>query len=163
VRAGTLALTANSSGFLTRTVEGQLGIQCRVDRKCGRHDQQRVAIRRGLGHGIGSNHRARAGAVLDDDRLPERFLQVRLQQPRQDVLCRAGLRRHDDADRPAGISIGPAIRSADKQEKRGGHTDAASLQRAKAEGEIRTSAELHCERSLVFFQKIPRTRTARKH
>ena len=144
-------------------VEAELRVERRIDRERGRHDQQRVAVRRRLGDGVGADHRARARAVLDDDRLAERFLEVWLQQPRHDVLRRAGLRGHDDADRPARIVVRLRVGGAGQREERDGHADEASVRSAQAEKWKSTCVQLHCDRSgteLACTDTGPRTSRA---
>src|SRR6185295_6779032 len=47
-------------------------VQARGERQvCRRAEEDRIAVGLGLGHGVGADDRAAAGAVLDDHRLPE--------------------------------------------------------------------------------------------
>ena len=62
-------------------------------------EQQRVAVGRRLGDGVGADHAARAGAVVDDDRLAERLGQRLLHDARIEIDRAARRERHDDADR----------------------------------------------------------------
>ena len=76
-----------------------------VDRVGVRHHQQRVAVRRRFRHEVGADDRAGAGAVLDDERLSQRLLQLLAEIARVDVGRAAGAERHDDAYRFRGISL----------------------------------------------------------
>ncbi len=69
-------------------------------------DQQRVAVGRGLGRLRRADHGACAGAVLDDERLLQAFLQVLADQPRGDVGRPAGAERNDELDDPRRIILG---------------------------------------------------------
>jgi hypothetical protein len=79
----------------------KLGVGRRDDRVRRRHHQQRVTIRRCLGDRISAHDAARGRAIVDDHRLAERLLQMRLQQTRGRVVEPAGRERHDQPDRPA--------------------------------------------------------------
>ena len=70
-------------------------------------DQQRVAVRIGFCHHAGADPAGGAGTILDDDRLAQRTLQMRRQQPRHDVGSAARCKRHDDADRTGWIGDCP--------------------------------------------------------
>ena len=63
-------------------------------------EEERVAIRRRLRRLAGRDQAVRAGTVLDDDRLPERFRELRRDLARADVRRAAGDGRYDDAQRP---------------------------------------------------------------
>jgi hypothetical protein len=92
---------------------------------------ERVAVGRGLGHGVRSDHGASARAVFDDDRLSECLLQIRLQQASDNVLRRTGLRRHDDANGPARVIVGEGAGSTGEHEECDAGT--TRLQSGKAE------------------------------
>src|SRR5205807_1598195 len=68
-------------------------------------DQERVAIRCGLGHRIVADHAAGTRAVIDYDRLAERFLELRPDQARRGVGTATGRIGHDDANGLAGIVL----------------------------------------------------------
>jgi len=67
--------------------------------------QQRVAVGRGLGHGIARQIAAGAGLVLDYDRLAEARRQSLGVNPGDDVDRTAGRKSHDQPDRPVGIAL----------------------------------------------------------
>src|SRR5262249_10742569 len=71
-------------------------------RRVGR-EEQRVAIGRRLGHEVGPDVAAGAGAVFDDDRLAPGFRQPRPQETGQDIDRAARRIGHDDANRMVGI------------------------------------------------------------
>ncbi len=74
-----------------------------------RRHQQRVAVGLGLRDRVGADAAGRARAVLDNERLPEGRLQMRLHQPRDQVGPTAGRERNDDPDRPClGLGDGRA-------------------------------------------------------
>ena len=63
-------------------------------------DQQRVAVRRGLGHVLGGDDGAGAGLVLHQHWLAQALAQLlRHDQAREDVVAAAGPEADDDADR----------------------------------------------------------------
>src|SRR5262249_26722828 len=68
-------------------------------------DQQRVAVRRGLGESARPDATGGARAVLDHELLAERAPHVLAEQPRQDVVAAAGREWHDDGDRPDWIGL----------------------------------------------------------
>ena len=70
------------------------------------HQQQRVAVGRGLGNDVGADHRAAAGLVVDDEALAQRLLQPLREKAGVVVGRAAGGEGHDDADRPVGIALG---------------------------------------------------------
>ena len=68
-------------------------------------DQDRVAVGRRLGDGIGAERAARARAVLDHHRLAERLAELLPDQAGGHIGDAAGRERHDDADRAPGICL----------------------------------------------------------
>jgi len=48
---------------------------------------------------LGGDHAVRAGTVVHDDRLPQSFIELLCDQPRDDVLSGAGGGRDDQPDR----------------------------------------------------------------
>ena len=66
-------------------------------------NQHRVAVRRAFCDMRRADHAARAGAVLDDHRLPERVGELRRHHARDLVRRPARRRRHHDADDAVGI------------------------------------------------------------
>jgi hypothetical protein len=81
---------------------------------------------------IGADRAARARPVVDDHRLAERLLQVRLDDARHDVVEPAGRKRHHDAHRAVGIGL--RLRCGDAtREQDGGHGMGEPAAAVKAE------------------------------
>ena len=89
-------------------IVGQLLVERGVGgQRAGRRHEQRVAVGRRLRRRGRRDHGAAAGAVLDDDRLAEPLLELRLElRARQDVHGAAGAERQDQRDRPGWIVVG---------------------------------------------------------
>ncbi len=102
ITLGTPATSVMGAKSLLRVV-GHLAVQRLVDavRAHGAH-QQRVAVRRRLGHDVGADVAAGAGAVLHDELLAEGLGQFGRQRARQDVGGAAGGEGHHDAHRLGG-------------------------------------------------------------
>ncbi len=99
-------MPTSASGVSSRLrVVGHLLLeQMMIDRDLARRGhQQGVTVGRRLRDRVGGDHRAGAGAVLDDDRLSERRFHRLAQQPRHDVDAAAGGIADKDADRMVGI------------------------------------------------------------
>src|SRR5258705_126328 len=80
-------------------VVGQLRIERNVDRHRARvAEHQRVTVGRGARHLLGGDHAARAGNVLDHERLAEGVAELGREHPRQHVGIAARRRRGDQAD-----------------------------------------------------------------
>jgi hypothetical protein len=92
-------------------VVGQRGLQRRVDRMVGGGQQQRVAVGRGLRHGVGRDDAAGAGLVLDDERPAEIVGHFRRDHAGDNVHRPARRKRQDQADRLFGI-LGVAMTMA---------------------------------------------------
>ena len=81
-------------------VVGQVLVEQRIGgERTGDGHAQRVAIGRGAGHRRGADIAARAGLVLDDERLAQALAQLVVDQPGHDIGRRAGTIRHDHLDR----------------------------------------------------------------
>jgi hypothetical protein len=65
----------------------------------------RVAIRGGSHYSFGRDIAARAGTVLDDDRLPKAILQPLTDDARQNVGRAAGGKADENPDRPRRIGL----------------------------------------------------------
>src|SRR5437762_3421972 len=78
-----------------------------VDR-VGRYiaDLQRVAVGRRLRGGFERDVAGSTGAIVDDEGLPERFLQLGRDVARNDVGGTAGRVRYEQLDRPIRIRLG---------------------------------------------------------
>ncbi len=100
-------------------------VEMLVDRDLarGRH-QQRETVGRRLRDGRGGDHPARAGAVLDDNGLPERRFHRLGEEPRHDVHPAARGIADEDADRPLRIAVlrpRPACAGDESQARSGEH------------------------------------------
>jgi len=91
-------------------IVGQRLDQMRIEdlRPRGR-EQQRVAVRSGLGDAVGSDDRPGAGLVLDDHRLLQPLAQAIADETRHDVGPAARRKRHDDANDPRRIGLRPHV------------------------------------------------------
>jgi len=96
-----------------------LQVRAERERADGR-EGERVTVGRRLGDGIDPGRRARAGLVLDDDRLPERRVQALAEQPRDRVARAARGVGHDDADRLDGPVVAGEYRAGRGRENGGG-------------------------------------------
>ncbi len=92
--------------------------QDHVDR--GIH-QQRVAVRRRLGHELRTDHAAGAGAIFDHHRLAERFGQAVGDDAHDDIRRAAGRVGHDDPHGPVGIVLRQRGRRERRHKNRGEH------------------------------------------
>ena len=109
----------NRRKILERVIaEHRTGVRRDDHRRFGRR-QQRVTVGIRLCDQRRADTAGRAGAVLDHERLAERRLQMRLQQPRHDIGAAAGGERHDDAHRPVGIGGFRSARPAAVRWRRG--------------------------------------------
>ena len=96
-----------------------LRVQARVDRvRAHRAHQQRVAVAGRLGDEVRADAAARAGAVVDDDRLAPRLLQLLRDAAAHDVERPAGRERHHEADRLGRIGLRGGRRRADRARRR---------------------------------------------
>ena len=66
----------------------------------GRHQHERVAVRRSLGDGSRAERSARAAAIVDDDRLAQALLQPLADHAGDNVGTAAGGIRHDQPNGP---------------------------------------------------------------
>ena len=86
-------------------------------------DEDRVAVRRRLGHGVDAERAAGAGAVLDHHGLAERLGELLADEARADIGDAAGRERHDDADGAAGPGLGRRGRGEQRARARGFRTE----------------------------------------
>jgi hypothetical protein len=100
-------------------IERHLRVQELVDREDprGAHEE-RVAVGLRARHEVGAYVSARAGPVLDHDRLAELLLQPLAHRPRKDVGEAAGRERRDDLHRPRRIRLRRELRRQRKAEQR---------------------------------------------
>ena len=88
----------------------------RADHVRGGDHRQRVAVRLRLGDLGGADGGARAGLVLDDDRLPQRGRELFLEDARRDVGESAWAERDDDLDGAFRILRGGRTREGERGE-----------------------------------------------
>src|SRR5262249_41672886 len=91
-------------------IETELVIERGVDGVPTADYEQRVAVRRCAHDRLGADIAARAGSILDDERLTEPLRQPLTHQTRDDVARTGRSERHDDAHRPRRISRAQAKR-----------------------------------------------------
>jgi hypothetical protein len=101
-----------------RRVERHLRVQVRIDRHgaTGRH-QQRVAVSRRLGDEVRPKVACGAPLVFHDDRLPQRFVQRRSDEPGQLIGSAARRKVHHDLDGLRGPALGLRRHSASPAER----------------------------------------------
>jgi hypothetical protein len=95
-------------------------VESRVDAECRRRaHQQCVAVRRSLGDDVGADDSVRAGPVIDDHGLPERFGQLLCDEAR--VLIERPTRGdgHDQAHRPLGILLRVRVMRRKRDQREG--------------------------------------------
>ncbi|MCP1739942.1 hypothetical protein ABIF65_001413 [Bradyrhizobium japonicum] len=80
------------------------------------HQEQRVAIRRGLGDAVGAECAAGTDDILDDDGLLQRRAHGVAENSRDDVAGAAGGERHDHRDRAGGVVVCDCRATGQEQE-----------------------------------------------
>ena len=96
-------------------IVGQLRIQRRIERHVGKPaDHQRIAVGLAGRRGLGADHGAGAGLVLDHETLAGAFGQHVGDKPPDQVVAAAGPDRDDDLDGPVGIA-GLRLRRGDTE------------------------------------------------
>ena len=89
---------------ILQRIVAELRLHERIDgERSVRAGEQRVAVGRGFRRHVGAEAAARAGAVLDHDRLAEHLLHVLAGDARDEVGVAARRERHDQPDRLVGI------------------------------------------------------------
>jgi hypothetical protein len=88
-----------------------------------RPDEQRVAVGRALRRRVRADHRAGAGLVLDDDRLPEPRRELLPERARDDVDPAARRERHDEAQRLRRVGLRRGWQRGGKQRRDGEEAD----------------------------------------
>ena len=83
----------------------QLGIEARIDDEARSHDEQRIAVRRGLCGGGGADVAGPGGQVLHVERLAPDLGQRLREDVRQHGRGAAGCERHDDPHGARGIGL----------------------------------------------------------
>jgi hypothetical protein len=102
---------------LARRVVGQLGIGRRGDAdRTHLAQQQGVAIRRALGHGLRADLAAGAGAVVDHHRLPEQLAELEADGAGDDIRSGAGR----EADDQAHLAVGVGARLGERRQRQAG-------------------------------------------
>jgi len=82
---------------------GEIGAEC-----ARTAEPDRVAVGCGLRDRVDPDHGARAGLVLDHDRLPQLLLQAELDSARHRIRAAAGRKADDETNRLVGIGAGAA-------------------------------------------------------
>ena len=98
------------------------------DERPGGAEQERVAVGRALGDALGRHVAARAGYVLDHNRLAPGFGKLVADHPRNDVGGTAGHKADQDAERLVGIAL-LRKRVAYRQQRRQRSRDTDGLHR----------------------------------
>src|SRR6516165_2056808 len=80
-------------------VVGQLRVDARVDDVAGRHQQQRVTVRRSLGDNLGAKDATGTAPIVDHDRSTEACTQFLAEHAPNDVGTAARWVRDDEPDR----------------------------------------------------------------
>ena len=94
----------------------QLGEHAGVDGERGLNQQQRVAVRRRLRHGIGAQNTARPGAILDHELLFEGFSEFLRQHARENIAGAAGGGGGDYSHRAGGVGLCQGIVRGQRRE-----------------------------------------------
>jgi len=84
-------------------------------------DAERIAVGRGVRHGLRPDDAAGTGTVVDDDRLAQGLLDVTRGQPTEQIGVAAGRVRHDERDAPARprlLRLHHARRQRDRERQR---------------------------------------------
>ena len=87
-------------------VVGQLCVDARIDDVTGRHQQQRITVRRSFGDDFGAEHAACSAAIVDHDRLAQARAQLLTKHAGDNVGAAARRIRDNEPDRPGGKCIG---------------------------------------------------------
>ena len=82
------------------------GVQPLVQHRGAFHQQQRVAVGRGLGDGVSADHAAGGGSVLHHHGLLQPLGQLLRDQPADRIDAAAGTDRHHDGDLARWIELG---------------------------------------------------------
>ena len=98
-------------------IERQRFIERGVDGARGRHEQNRVAVRRRIDHRLGGDIAPCPAPVLDHHLLAEMLRQPLRHDPRHHVGGTAGRKRHHPVHRPGRIRIGGARSSGSRQQQ----------------------------------------------
>jgi hypothetical protein len=87
-------------------IVGNFCVETGIDDVGARGDQQRVAVRLGVGHSADPDVAARSRLVLNDESTANGIAEVRSENARHGVGRAAGCKRHDDFDRAFRIARG---------------------------------------------------------
>jgi hypothetical protein len=98
----------------------------------GRHEHQRIAVRRRLGDGGRADRAAGAAAIVDHDRLAQALVQLLAEHAGDDVGAAAGGVGHDEPDRPVGVGV---RRAGGRQHRRAAEQGRSKQGRAKKRDE----------------------------
>jgi hypothetical protein len=97
---------------VVRTLRRELG---RNGKGPGKAEEQRVAVGRAVRNELGADEARRAGAVIDDDLLPQRLTEPLRHHARDYVDGTSRRRRREHAYRPAGVArVGRGLRRGER-------------------------------------------------
>jgi hypothetical protein len=111
---------------VAHVIERQVLVQRLADGVVRRHEHDGVAVGRRVDHGLGRDHAALAGLVLDHAGLAQVRLQPVAEDAGDDVVWPAGQKADDELDRTDRILVGgdgAAQRDADQAEQQNGKTN----------------------------------------
>jgi hypothetical protein len=124
---------------------GHLGIKAGIDHVGARADQQRIAVRLGMGHVSDPDIAAGARAVLDNDIAGQREPEILAEDSRHDVGGAGRRERNDDLDRPLRI----ARRLGAPDAKPCSHCGADHTARRTQDIAARSKGELYTEHGVL--------------
>ncbi len=136
-------------------IVGDFRIEADIGDEVAGGAEDRIAVRRGARGGAHGDVAAAAGHVLDVERLPETFRQLRCDQPRRGVALPAGAGGDDDPHRAGRIGLRRRALRLERQQRGCGH----ELQHLTAGDH---HGRLHAiSHSIPRTRAIPRTETRR--
>ena len=139
-------------------IEARLAVQRGVDGLAAADGhQQRMAVARRLGHGLGADVAARAGPVLDHHAGAQHLGQLLAHQPAHDVIGAAGRLRDDHHDGPRGPGLGMGQQRGG--ECSGQQASAAQKARRQGKGRIRHGHVSICSCRKPAWLPVPGQRT----
>ena len=111
---GTSAMS--ETGVFPERIVGELAVEKRIhdERAVDRH-QQRVAIGRGLGDGLGADDGVGARPVVDDDLLAQIFAHLLAHEAAEKIGGAARRERNDERDLARRIGLGDRCRNEERQ------------------------------------------------
>jgi hypothetical protein len=116
-------------------VVGNFRIQAWIDDVGARRDQERVAVRLGVGRGTDPDIAAGSRPVLDDDTAAQGMAEMLAENARHDVGRSGRRERHDDLDGAAGIVRRPRPGRSEAGHRRRGRNKTGGPQNLAARGQ----------------------------